>query len=96
MKFSFHPEAQVELAKAMEYYESCEIGLGIDFYMEILSSLNKIINFPKAWPIVEDDIRRCILNRFPYGMLYSVESKKIYIVAIMNLHREPQYWKSRI
>lgn len=96
MNYSFHPEARIELSNAIEYYEKCEAGLGVDFYTEILSSIEKIIDFPEAWTVMGDDIRRCLLNRFPYGILYSVEPQKIYIIAVMNLHREPQYWRQRL
>ncbi len=52
-------------------------------------------NFQKAWPVLEGDIRRSLVNRFPYGVLYSEERDKIFIVAVMNLYREPGYWKQR-
>jgi toxin ParE1/3/4 len=48
-----------------------------------------------AWPILEGDVRRCLVNRFPYGVLYSVESDRVYVLALMHLHRRPGYWKDR-
>jgi toxin ParE1/3/4 len=44
---------------------------------------------------MEQGVRRCLLNRFPYGIIYSPESDVIFILAIMNLHRHPDYWKNR-
>lgn len=96
MKVLLHPEAEKELRTAILYYDSCESGLGIDFHLETLSAIEKVNSFPLAWPIVSSPIRRCLLNRFPYGILYSVEEKEIFIVALMNLHRDPDYWKERI
>lgn len=37
MNFSFHPEAELEFTKAIDYYEDKEIGLGFDFAVEVLS-----------------------------------------------------------
>ena len=95
MNFSFHPEADTELFAAIDYYEECETGLGCDFSIELYSSIKNILDYPDAWPVLEGDIRRCLVNRFPYGILYSVEEDNIFILAIMHLHRSPNYWKHR-
>jgi plasmid stabilization system protein ParE len=93
MTFSFHPEAQREFAEAVEYYESRESGLGYDFSIEVFATIQNIINHPNAWPFIAEDVRRCLVNRFPYGALYSIENGEILILAIMHLRRHPDYWK---
>lgn len=95
MKFSFHPEAEEEFFAAIDYYEDCKIGLGYDFSIEIYSSIDRIKSFPKAWTLLEKDIHRCLINRFPYGIIYTIDDNEIIILAIMHLHREPDYWKHR-
>ncbi|TVQ67323.1 MAG: type II toxin-antitoxin system RelE/ParE family toxin [Oceanospirillales bacterium] len=95
MKFSFHPEAEKEFNQAIDYYESLEPGLGYDFALEVHLAVKRSIAFPKAWPEIEKDIRRSLVGRFPYGVLYSEEQDHIFIVAVMNLHRKPGYWKQR-
>jgi plasmid stabilization system protein ParE len=96
MNFSFHPEAEIELIEAADYYEEREAGLGHDFAMEIYSTIERITAFPAAWPETDAGIRRCLVRRFPYGILYSEDRNTIFIVAIMHLHRKPDYWKHRI
>ena len=96
MNYNFHPEAEREFHKAINYYEECNTNLGYDFSIEVYKTIQHIILFPEAWPKVEDNIRRCLVNRFPYGILYSIENDIIYILAVMNLHRKPDYWKDRI
>ena len=95
MKLSFHPEAEAEFYKAIDYYEGCEQGLGYDFSIEVYSTIQNILDYPTAWPVLEDDVRRYLTNRFPYGILYSIESDSIFILAVMYLHRDPSYWKHR-
>ena len=95
MTFFFHPEAETELNEAIEYYEAIEPALGYDFALEIYYSIQRAVSFPKAWPIIEGDIRRSMVNRFPYGVLYSIIDNTIHIIAIMHLHRHPEYWKKR-
>jgi len=55
----------------------------------------RLRNWPLAAPVERGDIRRIILSRFPYKLLYSVEADHIYIVAVAHLHRAPDYWIER-
>lgn len=96
MTFSFHPEAEVEFTEAMDYYEGCEPGLGYDFSIEVFTSIQNIVNYPTVWPVIEEDVRRCLVNRFPYGIIYSIEQDGVLILAVMHLRRHPDYWKKRI
>jgi len=69
MTFEFHPDAEAEFLKAIGYYEGCESGLGQDFALEIYSTIQNILSYPTAWPLLDNEIRRCMSNRFPYGIL---------------------------
>lgn len=95
MSYSFHPEAEIEFREAIEYYESREEGLGFDFAHEVYSAIGRAAEHPRAWPMLDGDIRRCQTRRFPYGVLYSQEKNSIYVLAVMHLHRQPDYWKHR-
>jgi plasmid stabilization system protein ParE len=95
MTFLFHPEAESEFREAIDYYEDRESGLGYDFSIEVFTTIQNIVNHPTAWPIIEEDMRRCLVNRFPYGVIYSIEQGKIFILAVMHLRRHPDYWKNR-
>ena len=54
------------------------------FHPEAETELQNAINY-------YEDIRRSLVARFPYGILYSEVNNKIYILAVMNLHRQPDY-----
>ncbi len=95
MDYLFHPDAEIELVEAIDYYEQCSNGLGQDFAYEVYATIERITNYPKAWVVIEGEIRRALVKRFPYGVLYAEDGKKIWIVAVMNLHRNPDYWKYR-
>lgn len=91
MVASFHPEAQREFYAAIDYYEECRDTLGCDF----AGAVDRIAGNPSAWPAVDKDIRRCLTRRFPYGLLYEMSGDRITILAVMHLHRNPDYWKNR-
>lgn len=95
MIFSFHPEAEKEFNEAIDYYENHQPGLGYDFALEVHSAVKRAIAYPKAWPEIGGEIRRSLVKRFPYGILYAEEQGEILIVAVMHLHRKPEYWKHR-
>ena len=96
MKCSFHSEAEAEFVQAIEYYEECEAGLGYDFAVEVYSAIERAMAHPKAWPIIEEDMRRSLVRRFPFGVLYAEKDEELFIVAVMHMHRDPDYWKYRI
>ncbi|HBC86239.1 MAG TPA: plasmid stabilization protein [Lentisphaeria bacterium] len=95
MRFSFHELAETELVSAIEYYESCQTGLGFSFSEEVYATIERVCQFPLAWESIDTRTRRCLTSRFPYGILYRISESEIRIMAIMNLHRKPGYWKNR-
>jgi len=95
MTFDFHPEAETEFIEAIAFYESIEPSLGEEFSLEVLAAMRNVLSYPNAWPTLAGDVRRCLINRFPYGILYSVETDRIHVLAVMHLHRRPDYWKQR-
>jgi plasmid stabilization system protein ParE len=95
MTFLFHPEAEEEFLAAIDYYEDREVGLGYDFSAEVFAAIQNIVNYPDGWPVIEEDIRRCLVNRFPFSVLYSIEQSGIFILAVMHLRRHPDYWRHR-
>ena len=96
MSYSFHLEARQEFFQAIDYYDSREAGLGYDFANEVYLSLKLVVSHPQAWPVIKEGIRRALINRFPYGILYSIDNDHIFVIAVMHLHQEPDYWQYRI
>ena len=95
MKYSFHPAAEKELNEAIDYYNDLRSGLGLEFTKEIYSSIQNILLFPDAWAPLSANTRRCLTSRFPYGIIYQATDREIFIIAVMQLNREPEYWKVR-
>lgn len=98
MNANFHPDAQAELNHAIGYYEANQPGLAYQFAIEVFAAVKRIKAYPTLWPLMDDrQLRRCLIHRFPYGVIYALdeEEAKIYILAVMHLHREPGYWSER-
>lgn len=96
MRIIFSPEARLEFEEAERYYVRQATYLGSEFRAEIRNALPRLRLWPLAFPIERNDIRRLLLSRFPYKLLYSTESDHIYVVAVAHQHREPNYWVDRV
>lgn len=96
MKVDFHPEAEAELVAAIDYYETCEPGLGLAFALEANLALERAVKYPTAWTSLNTIFRRTLLRRFPFGLIYTLDENILLVVAVMNLHREPGYWQNRL
>jgi hypothetical protein len=96
MKIQILRIAWQEFLDAKEYYEIEQSGLGARFEKEIKSSILRIKHYPSAWPAESKEIRRHLVHKFPYKILYSVQKGVIIILAFAHLHRKPNYWIDRI
>lgn len=96
MRHVYHPDALTEYADAALYYEERVPGLGTDFTKEIDAAIENIGLTPECCRRVDEDVRRYLVHRFPYGILYTIEEGYFLIVAVMHLSREPGYWRHRI
>lgn len=92
MKVVFSALAAKELQDTREYYELEFAGLGERFVTEVKLAIERIVQYPTAWSVERGDVRRNILPRFPYKLLYSVEPDHIFVIAIAHQHRKPDYW----
>jgi toxin ParE1/3/4 len=95
MRISFNPLAERELNDASQYYELESAGLGSAFLAEVEHSCRRITDHPEAAPVIRGTVRRRLVLRFPYALLYTVHGDTIRILAVMNLKRRPTYWIGR-
>lgn len=95
MKVEFFEAAQAELDQAFEWYEIQQKNLGVQFLNEFDQSIRRIVAYPNSYALIGGQVRRCLIKRFPYGVLYGVDGDKVIIIAVAHLHRKPDYWIER-
>lgn len=95
MRARYLSPAEWEMVQAARYYEARVQGLGFDFLSEINRVVKSIEDQPEASPIIKGLIRRRIIRRFPYAILYQIDQTEIVILAVMHQHRDPDYWHGR-
>jgi plasmid stabilization system protein ParE len=85
----FGPEARLELEEAYKWYEDKRAGLGKELLLVVDAAIEQIRRSPEIGTIVHRNVRRILTRRFPYGIFYIVEERRIYVVAVFHGSRNP-------
>jgi toxin ParE1/3/4 len=86
----FLPDALAEYEEAAAYYNA---RVSAD---EVEHALDRIIENPGIGAPIFHSLRRILVHRFPYGIIYREEAAGPLIVAVAHLSREPSYWRNRV
>jgi plasmid stabilization system protein ParE len=93
--FSLNEDAIAELYEAGVHYESEREGLGIQFVTAVREDIDFICQFPEAMQRIRRDVRRKVMSRFPYNIIYKILPDKIRVLAVAHQKRRPLYWANR-
>lgn len=96
MQVKFSTVAESELDDASLYYDASVPGLGAQFRGEVERSALQLSRMPMLRPEVWPPIRRCLLSRFSYALIYSIETDYVFVIAVAHQHRNPGYWQDRM
>lgn len=88
--------AKNEMAETAIYYETQAESLGVNFLDLIEAAVANISRQPKAWPEIDNGIRKHVLRRYPFSILYRIDKEEIIIVAVMHHKQRPRYWIDRL
>lgn len=89
------PRAEEDARVAFLWYLERSERAAAAFEREIERAIERIGEDPEVYPIAEDDLRRYLLDRFPYTVLYAIGPANVRVVAISHQHRRPGYWLPR-
>lgn len=96
MDIVFHYESEREIESGFLWYEEQALGLGYEFVDSVYGAIRRIKQYPLAGSDFGEGVRRVLIRRFPYCLWYAIEDELLVIYAVAHLHREPQYWISRL
>ena len=91
----FHPAAEDELLAAARYYESQAQNLGLEFISAVEATRDHICQFPDSGRPFGQHLRRFLVRRFPYTVIYRAEPARVLILAVAHARRKPGYWRDR-
>ena len=88
-------QAEIDIDEAVGWYESERPGLGIEFIRHLNLLLDRVLEQPYQFPVVDQEVRRGLLSRFPYGVFFTVNDDEVLVLAVVHLHRHPDTWERR-
>lgn len=88
-------EAENDIYEAASWYENQRVQLGHEFLDAIEASFSRISQNPLQFPILYRDTRRALLSRFPFGVFFKLEERRIVVLAVMHASRNPVRWRER-
>jgi plasmid stabilization system protein ParE len=89
-----HPDAEDEALELARFNEARTPGLGQAFLDEVEHASRWIAESPQRWPRLRGGMRKILLRRFPFALIYREEEDAILLLAVMHQHREPDYLSS--
>jgi plasmid stabilization system protein ParE len=95
MNVVFGPFADLEYEEAFDYYEAEEPGLGEKFRRAVWAAIAIVEQHPQIGQEVRPGVRKVLVRRFPYKLIYSVRGDTLRIIAVAHGHRKPDYWVDR-
>lgn len=84
-------EAIIEIQKAFEWYEGQRAGLGYEFIEEIESGFERLCKNPQHYTAINQKYRRLRIKRFPYMIIYEIETEQVVINSIRGTRRKPKF-----
>ncbi len=94
--YRFLQPADEEMTEAAQFYEGASAGLGSDFLDDVQRAIDILREHPNLGHSVGRGLKRILLHRFPFSLIYSLEADEILIVAVAHYGRRPNYWKNRV
>lgn len=91
----YHEAAEQEVLAVVGYFEQRAHRLGARFLAELRRVEDQICSFPESGAQIVRGIRKCVLRKFPYSVIYSIEADKVIVLAVAHHHRAPFYWVDR-
>lgn len=92
----FTPTARTELIDAQDWYENEVPGLGRRFRTAVDAVVQRMSVNPRQFPVAYKNIRRARLRRFPYALMFVIETDEtVTVIACFHGSRDPAHWQRR-
>jgi len=93
----FTRAARAELIDAQDWYENEVPGLGQRFRGAVDAVVGRMSANPRQFPVIYKNLRRALLRRFPYSLLFVLEAdESLTVVACFHGNRDPLHWQKRV
>jgi toxin ParE1/3/4 len=95
-RFIVRPLAEADLVDAARWYEEERLGLAQRFLDDAHRTFTRIRERPLQFSSVSKDVRRALLQTFPYAAYFRVSDEVVVVLAVLHLRRNPKIWRARV
>ncbi len=85
----------MEIADAAVWYENQQSQLGDRFLVAVREAASTAASSPEMYARVRGALRRVLVHRFPYALIFRETGDELLVVACYHLHRDSGVWESR-
>lgn len=96
MMVEFLAEAEEEMMEATVFYQEQAKGLGERFLDDVERTTQLLDKHPLIGQAIDNHLRRLLLRRFPFSLIYSSEPSGVLVIAVAHQRRRPDYWQERL
>ncbi len=89
-KIEISEDAEKDISTSTDFYEYKQKNLGKRFFNMVLKSFELILKNPYAYPKTNNNLRKHVMQKFPFVILYIVGETVIQIIAIFHTSRNPE------
>ena len=96
-KVLFEKDAKTDIDEIIAWYEKEQVGLGFSFLFYLGEAVSVISNNPKSYQNIYKDVRRIMLEKFPYSIYFYINESKteVIVYTVIHQHRNQKVWKRR-
>ena len=89
-------KAEKDLQEAFGFYESARIDLGRYFLRTVLKDLRRLETIAGIHAVFHGPYFRMLVANFPFAIFYRINDGEVFVDAILDMRRDPQYISSRM
>ena len=96
MTVVFHPEASQDVQEAFRWYESRDSDVADAFRAALDRAVDRIRERPLGCPTYGHGLRRVLLKKFPFQVVFRPGETEVFVVAVAHFKRRPRFWLERL
>ncbi|MFK7786745.1 MAG: type II toxin-antitoxin system RelE/ParE family toxin [Crocinitomicaceae bacterium] len=84
-------KCEQDIDEAFVWYEEQQMGLGLRFYREVRSHLDRLVTTPKSFPVkLDSSIRELTLSLFPFVIVYEIIGEEVMVYRVFSTSQNPK------
>jgi plasmid stabilization system protein ParE len=91
----FHPLSRLDVSEAIDWYQARSLRAAEQFALEVERVIERIAENPEQFTAFDGEIRRALLPRFPYSVLFVKQQESVFILTFAHAKRRPGFWRLR-